>query len=290
MTFVYSIGRSRYDAWPIRRAAETLREFAADVLSRRAVNKESAGYVCAPFGGDGRRSATNAAPRRWLALDVDSIDCDALPAWRLFLCRWRGFGWPTASSTPEAPRERVIIELSAPVTRAEGISLGALLAQDVEDEFGVAVRLDRCTFRAEQPCFLALQQARPFFLQGAALDVPAWLALVQPAPPPPPPALALDAARADAEFTLLVGTLARAGMLRAPLDNGRGYAVCCPWGATHTSADGPGSTATALLAPSEANGWRGGFRCLHSHCDGRGLRDLRQRVQEALKSVEAAHA
>ena len=48
----------------------------------------------------------------------------------------------------------------------------------------------------------------------------------------------------------------------------------CPWEAAHTSADGPGNTATVVLFPSDGNGWRGGFRCLHSHCAGRGLRDL----------------
>ena len=41
--FTYSIGRSRWDNMPVQRQADTLRAFAHDVLSHRAVDKGSAG-------------------------------------------------------------------------------------------------------------------------------------------------------------------------------------------------------------------------------------------------------
>jgi len=72
----------------------------------------------------------------------------------------------------------------------------------------------------------------------------------------------------------IVDTLHGAGLLTMPLANGAGYAVVCPWQARHTAADRAGSTATVLLFPSEHNGWRGAFKCLHAHCAHLRLRDL----------------
>lgn len=284
MTFVYAIGRNRFDAHPTMHTAETLRDFAADVLSRRAPSKDRAGYLAAV---QGRRCSANAMPRNWLAIDVDGIDPDVLPDWRLHLVRWRGFGWPTASSTPEAPRERVIIELSEPVDRLQGIVIGKLIISDTDAEFGAAVRIDPCTFRAEQPCFLPVGDVRPFYLLGDPLDVQTWLAQAPPPPPAPPPATAETAAIADARMRYAVDMLGRAKLLLNPLPNGRGYDVKCPWSALHTTDDGPRS-ATALLFPDEANFWRGAFKCLHSHCATRGLRDLMDLLRRADGEREAA--
>lgn len=291
MSFAFSFGRNRYDAQPQQCEVPTLREFAASVLSHRARDKATAGYVSAAFSNDGRRNALNAAPRAWLPLDVDGIDPDAFVDWRLFLTRYRGFGWPTASSTPDAPRERVIIELSERVDRHRGMAIGTLLMRDIEDIFGSAVRIDPCTFRAEQPCFLPVGNVQPFYLLGDALDVEVWADQVPDAPAPPPPATAEVALIADARMRRVVDQMARAGLLQQPLANGKGYAVTCPWHRRHTTVDEPGSTATALLFPSEGNGWRGGFRCLHSHCARHDLRELTRVLAAAEKSMshEAAH-
>lgn len=226
--FTYSIGRNRFDAHPVACTAASLREFAADVLSLRAPSKDRASYLTAAFGGDGRRCSTNAQPRAWLAIDVDGIDPDALCEWRLFLTRYRGFGWPTASSKPEAPRERVIVELSEPVDRAQGIAIGALLSQDAEDEFGAAVRIDKCTFRAEQPCFLPVGDVRPFYLLGDPLEVSTWLERAPAPPAPPPPATAEVVGIADARMRHTVDLLGRAGLLIKPLANDRGYGCVAP--------------------------------------------------------------
>ena len=87
--FAWSNGRNRYDNAPMQRSADSLREFAHDVLVQRAIDKASAFYICGPFGGDGRRAAKNALPRAWLALDVDGIAPDVFVDWRLFLTRYR---------------------------------------------------------------------------------------------------------------------------------------------------------------------------------------------------------
>lgn len=285
--FAYSVGANRYDARPTPRRASNLREFARDLLAHRAPTKARARYVCPAFGGDGRRCAANALPRAWLALDVDGIDPDALVDWRLWLTHWRGFGWPTASSSPNAPRERVIIELSEAVGRAHGIALGALVTRDVDAEFGAAVRVDPCTFRAEQPCFLPVGDVPPFYLLGDALDVPTWIAQAPEPPPEPPPLSEAAAAVADVCMRALLDSLGRAGLLTMPLANSLGYAMRCPWEAAHTERDAPGNTATAVFFPAEANGWRGGFRCLHAHCAERSLRDLVQLL--ALAEREPCH-
>jgi len=279
-TLTWSLGTNRFDNKPRPRAG-TLHEFAAEVLAHRADDKASAGYICAPFRGDGRRCLINASPRSWLALDVDGIDADALIDWRLHLTRWRGFGWPTASSTPQAPRERVIVELSEPVDRAQGIGIGALILRDVAENFGAGVRIDPCGFRAEQPAFLPLVGAKPFYLLGEALDVPLWLEQAPVAPPPPPPATGIVVALADTKMRYIVETLGDCGLLLAPMTNGRGYSVVCPWSRLHTNETSP--TATVVLYPSEENGWYGGFKCLHSHCADRTLRDLTDLLALAVK-------
>ena len=277
--YCWSIGRNRYDVHPTPRSADTLRGFASDMLSHRAPDKASAGYVCAPFGGDGRRCAANALPRRWLALDVDGIDANAHSDWRLFLARRRGYGWATASSTREAPRERVIIDLSEPVDRAQGIGIGVLIMRDVADHFAASVRIDPCGFRAEQPAFLALKGVKAFYLLGDPLDVPTWLSQAPAAPPLPPPATGAAAASADARMRAIVEQLGDAGLLRQLLSNERGYSMHCPWQSLHTCESTPSST--ALLFPNEENGWRGGFSCLHAHCAGRGLRNVVQLLDKA---------
>jgi len=281
--FTWSLGTSRFDVQPQQHSSGSMRDFAKAVLAVRAESKATAGYVCGPLGGDGRRGAKNALQRRWLTLDVDHIDPDTLIAWRCHLTRWRGFGWPTASSTPEAPRERVIIELSEPVDRAQAIAIGALIVRDVEDEFGVDVRLDPCGFRAEQPAFVAPVGVRPFYLTGDPLDVPTWLAQAPPPRPEPPPATAVVVAMADARIRAIVDLFGEAGFLRMSLANAKGFAVTCPWTLLHTTEDVASST--VLLFPGEGNGWRGGFKCLHSHCAGRTLRDVEALLARAKEAM-----
>jgi hypothetical protein len=208
----------------------------------------------------------------------------------MHLARWQGFGWPTASSTVEAPRERVILMLSGPLGRDDALRVGKLIVQDIEDQFGAAVRIDPCTLRGEQPCFLPLQGAQPFYLMGEAPDVEEWLLQAPPAPTLPPPATGEQIELADARMRWVVGVLGEAGLLIKPLDNARGYAMACPWQREHTTADPPGSTATALLFPAEGNGWRGGFACLHGHCRHRRLTDLVDVLRRAARLREEAAA
>jgi hypothetical protein len=281
----WSYGTSRYDVRPTQHEG-TLRALAVFVQQHRAESKARAGYLCGPLLPEATRCREGVAPRTWLAIDVDGIDADVHPTWRLWLTRFEGLGWPTASNAPERPRERVLITLDEAVGYADAVRIGELLLGDIAAEFGAAVVIDPSTFRGAQPCFLPLQGARLFYLLGDPVRSAEWLAQAPPPPAPPPPLDEAGAAVADANVRWVLEKLGEARMLIAPLPNGRGYAVRCPWEDEHSASTS--ASATAVLYPAEANGWRGWFSCLHSHCTGRTLAELHQVVRDAVAAEVAA--
>jgi hypothetical protein len=82
-------------------------------------------------------------------VDLDRIDVDRLADVRLWLTRFRGFGYSTASSTPEAPRERAMLELTREASREECVAIGAALVRDLAEEFADAVQVDPSVFHNE---------------------------------------------------------------------------------------------------------------------------------------------
>jgi hypothetical protein len=58
---------------------------------------------------------------------------------------------------------------------------------------------------------------------------------------------------------------------------GRWIDVTCPWIKEHTDR---GDTGSAVAYPEGANGWMGGYRCHHGHCQGRNWGDLESWVME----------
>lgn len=57
------------------------------------------------------------------------------------------------------------------------------------------------------------------------------------------------------------------------------HAVRCPWEHEHTTPDDEGSTSTVVWEGKERL-WPN-FKCLHAHCDGRGIRDVLGRWDDA---------
>ena len=106
----YSRGRRLQDNRPEQRTAANMADFAAQLGADRAPNKEGAAYFCGPLNGDGKRCAGGALPRRWVAVDLDRVEAAALPSVVEWFQRHSAICWPTHSSTPAAPRLRVIIE------------------------------------------------------------------------------------------------------------------------------------------------------------------------------------
>lgn len=176
----YSLGLGISDNHPQQRESADFAAFGGVLRRNRAKFKAKAGYICGPLNGDGRRCAEGALPRRWVAVDADKIDPESHADFRMWFARFSGLAWPTHSSKPAAPRERVIIELSREATRDECIAVGAVLARDLTDEFGPAVVIDPSTFRGEQPVFLPPEGVSIATFSGDPLDVDAYLQQAAP--------------------------------------------------------------------------------------------------------------
>jgi hypothetical protein len=211
----YSRGRDTHDNMPDQREVPDFEAFEQAILSDRGRVKGEV-WFSGPFNSDGRRCATNAQPRGFLPVDLDHIEPERLPDLRLWFARYHGFGYPTASSTPEAPRERVVIELSRDANREECIRIGTVLAADLAEEFGDAVGVDSSVFRPEQPVFTPLHGAQAVFYDGEALDVDIVLAAAPEAPAKPKAAAPIKGRIAEgkrnATLTSLGGSMRHRGM------------------------------------------------------------------------------
>lgn len=183
-----AFGVSIADAHPRTVVLGSIPEMAATLAATRAPDKSTAGYFCAPMLGDGRRCARNVGPRRFLTFDFDRVDpgtVEPLVAW--FEARGSVLAWPTHSSTPAAPRLRVVVFLDRDVDRAEGIRLGDAMAAALRAELGDRVAVDPSTFRGEQPVYLAPTGATMRRGGAAPLPVDSWLAAAPEAAAPAAP-------------------------------------------------------------------------------------------------------
>jgi hypothetical protein len=167
---------------------------------------------------------------------------------------------------------------------------------------------DRCVDRLGQPWFLAARRSarapvpETVCLEGSALDLERFMQLTN-----------FDLARAEATATasktnrhgrrsrstlvgspasgtfpadaegLLVMAFREAGKLGVRVGANK-HAVVCPWQSAHTTGTLFDSS-TVVFAPSTAGGL-GGFHCCHSHCEGKGPRE----VLAALPSPAVARA
>ncbi len=85
---------------------------------------------------------------------------------------------------------------------------------------------------------------------------------------------------ADEYYAALLGALDYLGLLKGRRESSSGWLdITCPWTDEHTDL---ADTGAALARPSAANNFRGGFRCHHGHCEGRGINQLAMFVETAL--------
>jgi hypothetical protein len=111
-------------------------------------------------------------------------------------------------------------------------------------------------------------------------DLPAAM----PAPSAETIARLANASRAGTRDGIDVGTLdvvgmfADAGLLLDVRSRG-GYGVICPWSAEHSGDSAP---TASMIWPAGARGALPGFKCMHAHCDGRGLRDVMRLFRDVL--------
>ena len=83
----------------------------------------------------------------------------------------------------------------------------------------------------------------------------------------------------DLHFLDLCGLLEAIGYPGRPFGKGR-HAIFCPWRAEHTTEieEMAPSGSTVIWQPDDGSAWPG-FKCLHAHCAGRGLRELLEWVE-----------
>lgn len=288
MTIRYSRGRNKFDNRPVQKSLPDFDAFERAALMDRAPEK-GLQFACAPMrvNGDGHphRGKDFAEPRRWIAFDVDRIDGpDVFRELEVQFVEWRGFGWTTHSSTPDAPRCRVVLELDREVDRAEGQRIGLAIQRDVLRLMGDVVEFDESVYRAEQPVYLPPNVCRTMHFDGDPVaadevlrDAPALEAR------PGLQERATDAERADPVVAALE---ARDGLLKR-LEPGK-LAVVCPFDAEHSEKTS--DTATVYLLPNFGGVRYGKFRCLHAHCTDRGQEEFIEALGLDVRSVWKAQS
>ena len=271
MTIVFSRGLTKFDSHPQRFEVPNLDAFAEKVNAWRQPTK-GRGYVCAPFA-DGHRCKDSAEPSRLLALDLDRIDAGVYADVCMYLASFAGVGWPTHSSTPEAPRLRGFLLLDRAASRDELLRLGSALKAELEERFPGALKIDTSVFRPEQPNYLAppkVELARWF---GEAIAVDAWLA--KPTAVLPAGESSKSASeRADeqAETDPVYRALRERGALLVANGKPGMFNVLCPCADRHTS---PSSASSTVYKMPRFDGRRwGAFQCLHEHCRGRDQKEF----------------
>jgi putative DNA primase/helicase len=146
--------------------------------------KEGLPWIAPPFR-DGQRKGANALPWPILALDVDRCSPDLVRPvvdWFRELAPTAGF--TTASHADDAPRFRLLLELSRPTTAGERKALLHALVERMKaenPEWAASVGIDPSLQNAGQIAFLPCEGFRRIMLDNAdapPLDVDALLATV----------------------------------------------------------------------------------------------------------------
>ena len=114
------------------RTRETMAEYVAMSRDDRANAKDVGGFVGGRVNG-GNRKAGSITERQLISLDADYADTGLWDTWKLMV-GGRALMHSTHSSTPEAPRLRLLIPLSRPVTSAEYEPIARYLAAQMDIE------------------------------------------------------------------------------------------------------------------------------------------------------------
>jgi hypothetical protein len=258
LSIKFSLGVNRFDARPKQRQAADFQEFKDVVLTTRSAVKGFA-YISAAFT-DGHRSKDSVGLCRFIPFDFDGIPQESFSDLRMHLAQYAGFGYTTASHTPEAPRARAILEASREMTREERVRVCMAVQANIE-RYISGIKFDTSVYRGEQPVFTPMIESTDFEFQGEPVDVDAML---EHAPE------IKDGASKSKNIAQISSTdpvlreLSARGMVKRDLGGGR-FGVHCPCADEH-SGPSESETATVYTLP-KFNGFDfGNFTCLHDHC------------------------
>lgn len=256
----FSIGKNRFDANPKQCEAANFTEFQDKVLTTRAAIK-GLFYVAAPFG-DGKRSRDSAEPTSFLCFDFDGIpSSESFADLCMYLGAYRGFGYTTASHTPDAPRARAILAADREMTREERMRISAYVEQLISMKVP-GIKFDASVYRPEQPCFTPVFDSETFSWDGEPVAVDALLAFAPKLKADGPTATENLAVLSSADPVLV--SLRNQGMIKRDLGGGK-FAIHCPCANDH-SGPSPSETSTTYSLPHTNGFVTGNFSCLHAHC------------------------
>ncbi len=274
----YSRGRDKFDNFPHQDEAADFDEFRKTVLHDRARVKGKQ-YVAAPFAPDHgtwgkndkpcngrpRRCEKGAQPRQFLAFDFDRIkDQETFHSLINWFQTINGFAYTTASHMPDAPRARIIVELSRAVNRKEGMRLGLALQNAIERDLGASVfDFDESVYRGEQPCYCPPVNTETYTFDGQPVDVDTRL---QTAPAIEEKQSGVDREEVAGVSDPMFQSLDRQGMVKSRARPGR-YNIECPCSEQHTGNSG--ETAVQYFLPNYEGVKYGKVHCLHQHCENR---------------------
>ena len=235
-------------------------------------------YVCAPMQS-GIRNKANSRPTNLLLLDFDHLTavegvslCGAVESLGV-----SAISWTTASSKPENPKLRLMVELSSHVERDHYAVVCDAFITELKCVAGCDLKIDPRSRQPEQPMFVPLAGSTIKKFVGpdkAAYDI----ATAVPTHAAKPPASKPGIATAQQES----GKLPNDPVVVAAQENGLHpewikpgtVGLQCPWKHEHTSESS--NSSSALLLPHYEGREGYGYRCLHAHCAHRGIKDLRE--------------
>lgn len=280
-TIKFSLGVNRFDAKPKQREAQDFQEFKQIVQAHRSAVKGFT-YISAAFS-DGHRSKDSVELCRFLPFDFDGIPSqEHFNQLRIELMAWSGFGYTTASHTPEAPRARAILEANRVMTREERIRVCMAVQATIERKIS-GIKFDQSVYRGEQPVFTPMITSSDFEFLGEPIDVDAML---EDAPEIKTNGASTSKNLAQISSTdPVLATLSQRSMVKRDLGGGR-YAVHCPCADEH-SGPSESETATVYTLP-KFNGFDfGNFTCLHDHCRDRSQKSFIQALELEHSEVRA---
>ena len=269
MTYHYSRGTSKTDAYPAQRKAETFGELEEAILIDRAKEKGKQ-YVTGPFkpNGNGRshRCKSDSMPRQFLPFDLDKMtDSETWLEAVSWLQRYRGFAYTTASHTPASPRARVVLDATREMSPDEGERVCVAIEYAISATV-VGIEFDRSVYGYYQPLYCPPVGCDVYRFDGEPVDVDAVLASsYRP--------IKKQATNRITEVALrdpVARALSDKGMVLSSQSGALN--ITCPFAHEHTTPDGEKDTIYYL--PHTGGYATGRVVCLHAHCRDRPQEDF----------------
>jgi len=184
----YSRGCSTYDNCPKQCVASSFPEFTENVLADKSPLKGLA-YICSPLlsgmhdrhekypGCRPWRIKSLIEPVRFVVFDIDGFsDPKDFERLVLMLASTSGFAYETASSTPELPRARVVLELSRPLGADDRQRVSVRGEMAIKSSLGVDVaNFDRSVYVGCQPFYTPVGDPASYVFDGQPIDVDFYL-------------------------------------------------------------------------------------------------------------------